>query len=50
MESYEINDATYIVDSARAEGYKRVAEPRLFLSQLEDIKEASAPVKKTWRT
>ncbi len=27
-------------------GYKKVAEPRLFLSQLVDFKEASASVKK----
>jgi hypothetical protein len=50
MVSCEINDATYTVDSARADGYKRCAEPRLILSQLEDFKEASAPVKRTRRT
>ena len=38
------------MDSARADGYKRGAKPRLFLSQLEDFKEASAPVKETRRT
>jgi hypothetical protein len=36
MESQEINDAANVVDPARAGSYKRVAEPRLFLSQLED--------------
>ncbi len=30
----------------RAGGYERVAEPRLFLNQLVDFNEASAPVKK----
>ncbi len=43
----EINDATYIMDLARADSYKRVAEPRLFFSQLRDFKEASTPVKGT---
>jgi hypothetical protein len=46
----EINDVTYIVDLARADGYKKGTEPRLVLSQLEDFKEASAPVKRTRRT
>ncbi len=36
MESQEINDAANVVDPARAGSYKRVAEPRLFLSQLEE--------------
>ncbi len=36
----------YIVDPARAGSYTRFAEPRLFLSQLADFKDASAPVKK----
>ncbi len=36
MESQEINDAANVVDPARTGSYKRVAEPRLFLSQLED--------------
>jgi hypothetical protein len=34
------------VDSAKATGYKRGAEPWLCLSQQENIKEATAPVKK----
>jgi hypothetical protein len=45
MVSCEINDVIYIVDPARAGGYKRGAESRLFLSKPEDVKEASAPVK-----
>ncbi len=45
MVSHEINDAIYIVDPARAGGYKRGADPRLFLRKPEDFKEASAPVK-----
>jgi hypothetical protein len=45
MVSREINDAIYIVDPARAGGYKRGVEPRLFLSKPEDLKGASAPVK-----
>jgi hypothetical protein len=46
----KINDATYIVDSARTDGYKKGAKPLIAISQLEDFKEASAPVKKTRRT
>jgi hypothetical protein len=42
MVSWDTNDPTYIVDSARADGYKRGAEPHLAPSQLEDIREASA--------
>jgi hypothetical protein len=38
MVSCEINDSTYIVDSARADCYIRGSEPRLVLSQLEDFK------------
>jgi hypothetical protein len=38
------------VDSARAKGYKIGVQPQLFLSQLEDFKEASTPVKETRRT
>jgi hypothetical protein len=34
------------VDSAKATGYKRGAEPWLCLSQQENIKKATAPVKK----
>jgi hypothetical protein len=36
----------YIVDPARGGAYKRVVEPPLFLSQLTDFKEVSAPVKR----
>jgi hypothetical protein len=42
----EIYHATYKVDSAKATGYKRGAVPWLCLSQQENIKEATAPVKK----
>jgi hypothetical protein len=42
----EIYHATYKVDSAKATGYKRGSEPWLCLSQQENIKEATAPVKK----